>query len=319
MILCITHSKDYYTIDLVLQTLQNKGYNTVRFNTDEFDYSSNFCINSNDTAVFKHHNCDVLDPSKVRAVWNRKIWRPTPPADLCNEYQKIYLQEYITMRQIFFSKMKDVYWMNPLKTDREVADNKMYQLQMAKASGMVVPDTLMTNDFEAVKTFYIDKCHGQMIAKLHGVLSNSMDGKGPAMPTTKIIEDDFEHLKDSLKYCPMIFQPMIKKQFDLRVVYVEGEIFCGKIDTGEKNIDWRQQSIADYKWEKYNLPKKIGIQLTDTMKSMKLKFGAIDIVVDNEENYVFLEVNPQGEWGMIQKYTDQPIAETIAKKIINNI
>ena len=35
--------------------------------------------------------------------------------------------------------------------------------------------------------------------------------------------------------------------------------------------------------------------------------------------YVFLEVNPQGEWGMVQKYLSYPIGETIADKLITRI
>jgi glutathione synthase/RimK-type ligase-like ATP-grasp enzyme len=35
--------------------------------------------------------------------------------------------------------------------------------------------------------------------------------------------------------------------------------------------------------------------------------------------YVFLEVNPQGEWGMLQKYLGYPIAQTIAEKLVNKI
>jgi hypothetical protein len=36
MILCITHSQDTYTIELVQQRLQQLGYPSFRFNSDEF-------------------------------------------------------------------------------------------------------------------------------------------------------------------------------------------------------------------------------------------------------------------------------------------
>ncbi len=51
------------------------------------------------------------------------------------------------------------------------------------------------------------------------------------------------------------------------------------------------------------------------MQRLDLCFGAIDIIRRPDGEYVsLLEVNPQGEWGMLQKYLGYPIAETIAEK-----
>ena len=37
------------------------------------------------------------------------------------------------------------------------------------------------------------------------------------------------------------------------------------------------------------------------------------------ENIFFLEVNPQGEWGMLQRDLGLPIGEAIAIKLVNRI
>jgi hypothetical protein len=43
------------------------------------------------------------------------------------------------------------------------------------------------------------------------------------------------------------------------------------------------------------------------------------MMVTPEGRHIFLEVNPQGEWGMIQRDLQLPIAETIAEKLIKRI
>jgi glutathione synthase/RimK-type ligase-like ATP-grasp enzyme len=52
------------------------------------------------------------------------------------------------------------------------------------------------------------------------------------------------------------------------------------------------------------------------MNTMGLVFGAIDVIKQKDGQYVFLEVNPQGEWGMLQRDLGYPIGETIANKLV---
>ncbi len=47
------------------------------------------------------------------------------------------------------------------------------------------------------------------------------------------------------------------------------------------------------------------------MKALKINFGAIDMILTPEGEYVFLEVNPNGQWGWIEKLTGMPISQVI--------
>ncbi len=320
MILCISHTNDFYTIDLVMQAIEKWGYKAVRLNTDRFDHSSQISFEKKESITeYSFSPLSEINFTDIKAVWNRKIWRPSIPKELDDAYSSIFLQEYISMRKIYFDSIKNVVWMNAPEDDRTVADNKMYQLEIASACGLITPPTLMTNSFEKVKQFFSETCKGDMIAKLHGVLSHSMEGNGPAFPTSRIGEEDFETLSEGLHYCPMIFQPFISKAYELRVVYVDGEIFAGKINTNSNTTDWRQNSINEFSWEAYNLSLDIKNKISEMMKKMSLLFGVIDIIKSEEGNYVFLEINPQGEWGMLQKFAGLRIAETIAEKLIKRI
>jgi D-alanine-D-alanine ligase-like ATP-grasp enzyme len=50
------------------------------------------------------------------------------------------------------------------------------------------------------------------------------------------------------------------------------------------------------------------------MTRLGLAYGALDFIVDPDEHWHFLEVNPNGQWGWIELATDLPIAHTITDR-----
>ena len=323
MILCISHSKDYYTIDIVIKRLQELGKEVFRFNADDFSHKLRFDYTSNSEggSVVIETPEVTFSTKDIEAVWYRKLWEITPPDDLDDSFQSIYLQEYTTMRNLFFESLAHVPWMNPMVIDHQIGENKLQQLNLAAASGLEVPESLFTNDPVKVKDFFYAVCKGNMIAKLHGSLSRSMSGDTPFFPTTPINEDDLENL-DTLAYCPMIFQRNIEKAYELRIIYVDGNFYTGKINAEKSSkgkTDWRIATDVALAWEHYVLPEEVCNALTSMMKKMKLFFGAIDMIRQKDGSYIFLEVNPQGEWGMIQRDLEYPIGETIADKLVERV
>jgi glutathione synthase/RimK-type ligase-like ATP-grasp enzyme len=101
-------------------------------------------------------------------------------------------------------------------------------------------------------------------------------------------------------------------------VYVDGEFFTGSLRAPE-TTDWRTASTTIIQWEPFVLPPAEEEKIERLMHLLGLPFGAIDMIVRPDGQYVFLEVNPQGEWGMLQKYLGFPIAETIAEKLVQKI
>lgn len=48
------------------------------------------------------------------------------------------------------------------------------------------------------------------------------------------------------------------------------------------------------------------------MSKLGLVFGAVDLICTPSGELVFLEVNPGGEWGMLERDLGLPISEAIA-------
>ena len=47
------------------------------------------------------------------------------------------------------------------------------------------------------------------------------------------------------------------------------------------------------------------------VKALGLCFGAIDLVLTPDGRYVFLEINPSGQWEWIESLTGLPISEAL--------
>jgi len=308
----------------VQKQLQAMGKDTYRLNSDLFSHRLQFDYGHNKDGrfVFDLQTEDrSFSSTGVEAVWYRKLWYITPPPELDSAYHRIFYQEYDTMRDIFFDALSHVPWMNNMPLDHHIAGNKALQLQLAAKNGLEVPRSLFTNHAEKLREFFYGSCNKQMIAKLHGTLSRSMTGSGAFLPTTQVYEADLDRL-ETLPYCPMIFQELVPKQYELRVIYVAGQIFAGKIDTRasvQGQTDWRAANDITAAWAKYTLPYEVCKCIDSMMQEMGLLFGALDIMRHTDGRYIFLEVNPQGEWGMLQRDLAYPIGETIAAGLVARI
>jgi len=75
-VLLLTHSGDYYTIDLVSQALARQGVRPIRFNTDLFPSTIKISGRVGDAHVCTETG-EVVSAAEVRGVWARKIWTPS--------------------------------------------------------------------------------------------------------------------------------------------------------------------------------------------------------------------------------------------------
>ena len=314
MILCITHSQDFYNIDIFFEYLSSKNIPYFRLNSDRLNHFQKISINENAFALTDESG-NTIHSDDIKGVWHRKAWRISVPEELDQDYEKIFLNEYGNLRYNLITALEEIPWINPYENEKKIDGNKMLQLKVAQRNNLTIPKTIFSNDEENITAFFHKYCKGKAIAKLHGVTAKTMSGEN-MMSTTVIEEETLEHLSD-IAYCPMIFQPYIDKEYELRIVYIDGEFFTGMINNSE-NADWRI-AREGYFWSAYELPDPVKENLTSMMKEMGLYIGAIDMIKGKDGQYYFLEVNPQGEWGMLQKELGFPIAERIADNLIKRI
>lgn len=318
MILCISHQKDFYTIDLVLDYLKQKGVPHFRLDSNLFPGQIDFGYElETDKMILDLGDRNFLDLSKVKATWVRKIWMADFLHEIEAEYQKGVLQEINTSRAVLLNYLeKRGPCVNGFQASQLVEQDKFLQARAAAKAGLKIPKTVYSSSPMAVAKFFYE-CKGELIAKLHNHLSFSMEGGGQSLYTTVITEEMLSDLEGSLPYSPMIFQERIPKAYELRIAYVNGQCFSGMIKevaSQASNDDWRNsQQMA---WETYQLPEEISTAIQKMMQALNLHFGAIDLIKSTDGNYYFLEVNTAGEWGMLQKELNLQIAEAIGETLI---
>src|SRR5690606_37104626 len=105
-------------------------------------------------------------------------------------------------------------------------------------------------------------------------------------------------------FFPALFQVKVKKAIELRIFAFFDLIFCTAFissrESNKSEIDVRIL-IAEGKTESYPflLPASIKEKINSMMKALKLDMASIDLIIDEEGEYVFLDLNPFGQISML--------------------
>ena len=324
MVLCVTHSNDVFNTSLVIASLEKMGIKTIRFNTDELLNSAlvTHKLVNGKMDVLLRINDKLYSYKNIKAVWFRKLWSPKILDTIDQAYQNNVASEIRSSLFSFFNLLeKNTFCINKISQELNVERDKFNQLYCAKKSELLIPDTIVTSNFDELLHFY-NANNQTIIAKLQNALSFAIQNAQQFFPTTEINASNVQMLEDTIRICPMIFQTNIQKAFELRIVFINGKCLTAKINATQSihgKTDWRNSEENATKWEKFELPPNQIEKLIKLMHSLNLIFGVIDMIVTPNNEFVFLEVNPSGEWGMLEKDLGLPISQTIANTIANKI
>ncbi len=187
----------------------------------------------------------------------------------------------------------------------EFAAVKPRQLHVARHVGWTIPNTLITSNPEDAGAF-IEKHRGKVI---HKALTAPKD----RLIDTRIWDETDRAALATLTMAPTIFQEMIGGPADVRVTVVGRNLFAAKIctDQGRAGVDSRMDMDAPY--EVHRLPTEAHDRILAFMDAMGLVYGTIDLKITDDGEYVFFEVNPQGQFLYVEILTGLPIAEAMAE------
>lgn len=319
-VLLLTHSGDFYTIDLVSQALARRGVRPFRLNTDRFPVSVKLSARAGDrrgAQIITEEGAHV-SADEVRAVWARKIWTPRLDSDLDERFREMCARESSAALEGFLDALHRSRWVNDIERER-AAENKQRQLRIASQVGLRVPRTLVTNDPQAARQFFTET-EGRTVAKLLRPLTVSMGAPTLFVYTSLVSEQDLASA-ESLRHSPVVFQELIPKATELRIAWVAGKAFAGALDasgTSRGQTDWRRAAPEECRWQRAELPEEVERGLRALMSELGLVFGAIDLICTPAGEHVFLEVNPGGEWGMLERDLGLPISDAIADALLSD-
>ena len=243
-----------------------------------------------------------LDLRAVRAVWAR---RPFPAADLSAVHPEdagIVRHEADEVLTGLYNLLdvalpEQAVWMNPLPS-RLRARSKPAQLVLAQRCGLTVPDTLISNDPERIRRFAQSQAGG-LIFKAFRPLDWAVDAGRRSLPTTALTPALLAQTQ-AISLCPAIYQPELRKQFELRVLVAGDHVRCVRIDSQADRLtatDWRLYALgAAVPAQPHELAPEDLARIRRFMQALGLRFGCLDFIVDAQGQLVFLEVNQQGQF-----------------------
>lgn len=250
------------------------------------------------------------------AVWYLKPH--LPKSLICHstiEHRQFIHRQFYVMREAVWSLLRHKRWINDPWAMME-AENKMLQMSVAAEIGFTLPDTVVTSSPDEVRKFYADHDDGTVVKTL--AVSPLQDR---VIYTNLLSDKDMEKI-ESVRMSPSIFQAMVPKKYELRITVVGDKIFPVKIlsqDDPETSIDWRKKPVLNdhrVKMEPTELSDTVVEQLHGFLARLGLRFGCVDMIVTPDDECVFLEINPNGQWYFVQLNTGQQIAEAIADLLV---
>jgi glutathione synthase/RimK-type ligase-like ATP-grasp enzyme len=305
-ILIITEEFDPHA-DTLIGSLRTLGHEPIRLHTADFPLKASFGLRLGpDTDVWQGHMCSVegksIDVETIRSVWWRRPAGYQLPEDL-SEDEHLFVREELSQALRGLWNSLESYWISHPEDIRR-ASYKLEQLQRAQRLGFEIPRTLTTMNPQDVQDFY-EACAGNIIYKTFAqtVFEGEHDEPGKAIYTTPIGHEQLA-LLETVKTTPCLFQEYIPKQVELRVTVVGNQVFTAAIhsqesDSEKMKVDWRHYEAVPYR--KAVLPDDVARRCLEYVHSYNLNYSAMDLILTPDGRYVFLENNPNGQWGFIQE------------------
>lgn len=318
-ILIAAASFDEHAYGPVGKLLERQGYPIIVYKTDSLLLGEDhFTIDlSGDKPKITYNGISIL-PGDLSAAWFRKIASFSLPDVDTQLAKQLYMNNEVralhdTIWPQFYPE--DVWLSSPAKLAR--ADRKLGQLLVAREVGFNVPKTLVSSNWESIVAVLLAEEDAQMIVKMmRGVISEGNRIK--VLPTTILNHPKVNSISGHASPFPGLYQAYVEKAREWRVTVVGNDVFPAAIYTDAKaKDDWRKHQNTDaVQFKRGKLPNGIADKCILYLRRMALGFGAFDLIEEPTGRIVFLECNPNGQYGWLEEDLGLPISESIAAELV---
>lgn len=312
MLLILTEKTDLTTDYLILKLLE-RNIPFLRLNTEE--YGSEFNISLD----YRTNSYKLLCQSKEYTIddFSGVYFRRPALPNLSNIIPKNEIsfveREIEALFSGFFRLLSSVKWLNHPR-NIFLANSKIEQLKTAQNIGFMIPSTLISSNKSEILNFIKDETEVIAKAVKHGFYEYE---DKVYLAFTQTLGEDFIVNIDNYIRVPMIFQKKIPKTYDIRVNVIGSKVFATALLSQEwdfSKTDWRVWDVCekfDLKHIALSLPVEIENKCIEINRFYDLNFSAIDLVLDTNGDYYFLELNPNGQWAWIEEKVGYPLRDEI--------
>lgn len=311
------------SVELVTNCLTEIGQTFFRLNISSLvnNHSKITLGNSREllSGGVKSEDGSIIEFERVKSVWVRRP-KPIVVSQVLSPVETQFIEdEFTSTIWSMYTCLDSVYWMNhPLYARYLFEHNKLLQLKLAKSAGLLVPDTLITNDPEELIEFCQKQGGSIAVKAVRSRIFQESNGDAIGIYTNKISIDYIKKHSSDIVFAPLMAQKYIEKKLEFRVTVVGQDIFTCAIHSQDSELtkeDWRRYDFENVKHESYDMPEHVKNSILRFMRLCNLTFGAIDMILTPEGEYVFLEINASGQYIWIENLTKLPISKAIAENL----
>lgn len=197
------------------------------------------------------------------------------------------------------------------------AEHKAWQLVQAAQVGLSLSPTLVSNDPEGVHAWAAGA--PPLIAKMLAAQPVQVGGQTQVMQTSAVSAEDLQEL-GGLELAPLTLQHRVPKALEARVVVVGERWLAAGLDSQRlagAEVDWRRGGAGLYTaFTPLALPDEVGQRLVALNRRLGVRFGSADLILTPAGEWVFLEMNPGGNWDWLQEHTGLDIAGALADLLL---
>jgi hypothetical protein len=320
MILLLTTDGDQHA-DHVELLLRQRGGDVVRLDPGRFPSRASVSLAYSAAGrggYVLHAAGQAVDLGAVTAAWYPRPQPPTLHEELADPAMRKLVQEECNQFMEDTWSCLDCLWLpgSPQVTHR--AMRKALQLKVAGALGFELPPTLFTTSPDDFLEFY-RRHNGNVISKPAELSFSGLLGDR-CYRYTEVVSKREVACADAVRYCPVIFQAYVPKRVELRITVVGRRVFAGEIHSQASNHtrhDWRRYDFFGTTYGPHELPPEVAQRCVRLVEELGLCYGALDVVLTPDGRYVFLEINPTGEYLWLEDATGLPISEAFCDLLLS--
>ena len=303
MILIIAIRDDAHT-DAVIVELENKKADYIVLDTYDLWETVDIyeLIGGADNPHYLYIAGGKIDVRDIHTVWHRRTRQPISPSSSAIDGRIDTVHQKRTYLEALYLQLVDAFWVNPLYAAIG-ASSKPYQLEVARRIGLNIPRTLITNQATTAIKFAQETDSDIAYKTLSGYGKTTDANEDLGIYTNRITLSSIVERADSISLCPCLFQKYIDKEIEVRVTVMGSKLFALAIYSQRSSstvVDYRRDLLVPL-YEPHELPEHMKQKIMLFMKMLGLVFGCLDFIVSSDGRYIFLEINPYGQWLWVER------------------
>lgn len=261
----------------------------------------------------------AIDTKDITSYWYRRssIKVECPKIEYSDPVIEDQVSEYIQCEYQEAYKILDSI-LNRKRRMNKYDDNnviKIKYLEEAQKVGLAIPDSLICQSKAALVPFF-NKHKGKIVTKTIGD-PTSLFFAGFRYYTSRVNLEDIPDV-----FGLTLFQEEIKKEVELRIFYLNGKFYPSAIFSQldkQTEVDFKNYNTKrPNRVIPFKLNNHIEKKLQQLMDNLDLNSGSIDIILTPDNKYVFLEVNPVGQFEQVSFPCNYGLFKEVAEYLIHN-